>query len=335
MRSRRAARPLAAGLGLVAALLGGCRATVGTTCSPEELLRAREVVYAPDGSPAYAGQALVVSSCGGSAVCHTSSDGARRFGAPADLVFDVVLVEGPDEDAEQARLRDAQRALYRHRDAVYTSVVNGTMPPAGRGDVPDLREAATMFRRYAGLDDAVGTPLPAVQSAEGREILRTWLACGVPLVERSSPPSVLHPCTADADCTISGRCVEDFGECAPIGDVVDCRVGEGLVPTWSSIHGEVIAPSCAVPGCHVGATAFNGLDFADEARAYELLVSGSTTLVSCGGPLLTPGDPAASYVFAKMEGALPSSCGSRMPPTGLCRSTLEVIRTWIEAGAPR
>ncbi|GAB4202043.1 MAG: hypothetical protein OHK0013_14830 [Sandaracinaceae bacterium] len=328
-------RSLALSTGLFAVLSAGCRATVGTTCSPEDLVRAREVVYAPDGSPAYAGQALIAASCGGSAVCHTSSDGARRFGAPADLVFDVGLVEGPDEDAEQTRLREAVLSLYRHRDAVYTSVVQGTMPPAGRGEVPDLREAASMYRRFAGPDDEVGVPLPTVQSPEGREILRNWLACGVPVVERSSAPSVLHPCVADADCPISGVCDTASGECAPVGDVVDCRVGVGLLPTWSSIHGEVIAPSCAVPGCHVGPTAFNGLDFADEARAYELLASGSTTLGECGGRLLTPGDADASYVFAKMEGALPSSCGSRMPPTGLCRSTLEVIRTWIEAGAPR
>jgi hypothetical protein len=146
---------------------------------------------------------------------------------------------------------------------------------------------------------------------------------------------VLHPCVVDADCPISGVCDEAVGECAPVGDVIDCRVGEGLEPTWASIHAEVIAPSCAIVGCHAGASAFNGLDFSDEARAYDLLAGGSTTVGACGGPLLTPGDPAGSYVFAKMEGALPSSCGSRMPPSGLCRSTLEVIRRWIEAGARR
>lgn len=310
------------------ALVGGCPATVGRDCDAEDLARARELVYAPDGSPAYAGQAMVVASCGGTAVCHTQTAGAQRFGAPADLDFDPVVVDGVDEAAEQRRLRDAVLNLYRHRDDVYTSVVNGTMPPSG-GPAPDLREAATSYRRYASATDIVGTPLPAVHTADGREILRNWLACGAPVVERTAPGPVM-PCTSDEDCPLSNRCETELGECAPIGDVVGCRLGEGLVATWASIHEHVVGPACALGGCHDAGSEV--LDLSDEAEAYETLTAGAPTQCDVRA-FLVPGDAPGSYLGQKLTGTAP--CGGRMPPAGLCAPVRDVILSWIDAGAPR
>jgi hypothetical protein len=326
MREGRASAGLIAGALLGA--LGGCPATVGRDCDAEDLALAREVVYAPDGSPAYAGQALVVASCGGTAFCHTQTAGAQRFGAPADLVFDPLVVDGVDEAAEQRRLREAVLSLYRHRDDVYTSVVNGTMPPSG-GPAPDLREAATSYRRYASATDAVGTPLPAVQTAEGREILRNWLACGAPVVERAEPSPIAAPCGSDEDCPLSNRCEVERGECAPIGDVVGCRLGEGLTPTWSSIHEHVVGPACALAGCHGAGSSV--LDLSDEAAAYATLTSGEPIACDMDG-YVVPGDAPGSYLAQKLLGTAP--CGDRMPPAGLCAPVRDVILAWIDAGAP-
>ena len=50
--------------------------------------------------------------------------------------------------------------------------------------------------------------------------------------------------------------------------------------------------------------------------------------------LVTPGDPAASYLFEKVSQAMPSS-GTRMPFMNdpLNAAEIEAIRMWIAAGA--
>jgi hypothetical protein len=308
--------------------LAGCPPTVGDACDLDD---AREVVYAADGSPAYAGQALLMTSCGGESYCHTQTPTAPRFGAPADLVFDVLPVDGAvDEDEALARLFRAQNAAYRHRDGVYGSVVTGTMPPAGRPPVPDLREAASAFRRYAGPMDATGTLLPPVQSPEGREILRNWLACGAPVVERSAAVD-LPICTRGSDC-VSGVCLPDTGECQPVGDVVEPRP-VALEPTWTSIFSNVIRRSCATAGCHVGASAFNMLDLSDREMAYEALTTRNASALCGERPYVTAGtsDPTMSVLLDKLQPT--PTCGGRMPPSGLSADVARVVEAWVMRGA--
>jgi hypothetical protein len=309
--------------------LAGCPATVGDACDLDE---AREVVYAADGTPAYAGQALLVTSCGGGSYCHTQTPMAPRYGAPGDLVFDVLLVDGAvDEDDALRRLFRAQNAAYRHRDGVYASVVSGTMPPVGRPPVPDLREAASAFRRYTGPMDTTGTPLPLVQSEEGREILRNWLACGAPVVERTTEAD-LPTCERDADCAVTGVCLMDTGECRPVGDVVEVRP-TALEPTWTSIFVNVIRPSCASVGCHVGASAFNMLDLSDREMAYEALTTRDASTFCSERPYVTPGssDPTMSVLLDKLQPT--PTCGGRMPPSGLSADVAMVIEEWVMLGA--
>ena len=54
---------------------------------------------------------------------------------------------------------------------------------------------------------------------------------------------------------------------------------------------------------------------------------------SSGVPAISPGDPVASRLFARVSSSEP---GERMPPTGVLLTAAEVdlIRRWIEAGAP-
>ncbi|GAB4202045.1 MAG: hypothetical protein OHK0013_14840 [Sandaracinaceae bacterium] len=309
--------------------LAGCPPTVGDDC---DLDQAREVVYAADGTPAYAGQALLLTSCGGSSYCHTQTPMAPRFGAPGDLVFDTLLVDGAvDEDEALERLFRARSAAYRHRDGVYASVVTGTMPPAGRPPVPDLREAASAYRRYDGPMDRTGTPLPFVQSTEGREILRNWLACGAPVVERTTDAD-LPLCTTNADCPITGVCLLDTGECQPVGDVVEVRP-TALEPTWSSIFVNVIRPSCATTGCHVGASAFNMLDLSDRDMAYTALTTRDASSFCGERPYVTPGstDVSMSVLLDKLQPT--PTCGGRMPPSGLGAEVAMVVEEWVMRGA--
>lgn len=277
---------------------------------------------------------MLITSCGGNSYCHTqtpTSPMVARFGAPADLVFDPLPVDGAaDEDAALRRLVRAVGVTHRHRNAVYASVVGGSMPPVGRPPVPDLREAAAAYRTYAGTSDATGTPLPGIQTPTGAEILRNWLACGAPVVERTTEASDVALCTTNADCDVTRACDVDLGECKPVGEVVARRATE-LTPTWSSIHANIIRPSCATLGCHIGASSFNMLDLNNSADAYEALTMRDAT-AACGmGAYVTAGDPDASVLIDKLQ--VTPSCGGRMPPSGLSAETVAVITEWVMNGA--
>lgn len=313
---------------VLAVALAGCPATVGNRCDMAEATR---VAYASDGSPAYIGQALLITSCGGSSYCHTQTPMVPRFGAPADLVFDPLLVEGGDTTAAERRLLRALGTIHRHRDAIYASVVSGTMPPRGRPPVPDLREASAAYRTYAGASDTTGTPLPAIQTPEGAEMLRNWLACGSPMVERTEPADPI-PCTSNSQCVVTGACDLDLGECRPIGAVVPRRA-TALTPTWSSIHTNVVRPSCATTGCHVGASSFNMLDLSSREEAYVALTTRNASAVCGMRPYLTPGsgEPMMSVLLDKLQPT--PTCGGRMPPSGLSAEVVAVIRQWVENGA--
>src|SRR5579859_6806508 len=81
-----------AGVGLLLLLVSApaCSPTVGTACDET---RARDVVYDPSGSPAYAGQSIMLTSCAsGGAFCHADM-AMHRYGAPAGMNFDVTLAD--------------------------------------------------------------------------------------------------------------------------------------------------------------------------------------------------------------------------------------------------
>jgi hypothetical protein len=76
------------------------------------------------------------------------------------------------------------------------------------------------------------------------------------------------------------------------------------------------------------------------AAAYDALV-GKPAHETCGGTLVTPGDPARSYLFHKVNDDAPCD-GKRMPHPGmLARTTplspseLDMIASWIRGGARR
>ena len=126
----------------------------------------------------------------------------------------------------------------------------------------------------------------------------------------------------------SGEGLDQNGQPLPPGVVSDT----GLVPTLASIQANVFSVHCAVPGCHGGPNAQFSLRL-DPGFSAGYLINVSSPR---GGGLVrvVPGNPDASFLIQKLEGT--QSAGDRMPLFGpyLPQSTIDVIRQWIQNGAP-
>lgn len=104
-----------------------------------------------------------------------------------------------------------------------------------------------------------------------------------------------------------------------------------LAPTLASIQANVFTPSCAVAGCHGGASAQQGLRLDSGFSAASLINVASPR--DPGLIRVIPGDPSNSFLIHKLEGT--QTLGDRMPQGGpyLPQSTIDVIRQWIADGA--
>jgi hypothetical protein len=74
-----------------------------------------------------------------------------------------------------------------------------------------------------------------------------------------------------------------------------------------------------------------------RAEAYAALVGRGSMSARCGGGgarLVVPGDPNASLLYLKLSAA--PACGDRMPQgaSPLTAAQVEMVRSWIAAGAP-
>ena len=122
---------------------------------------------------------------------------------------------------------------------------------------------------------------------------------------------ILHSC---ADLTTSTDMVFDS---APEGPA-----------TLERVQTTVFDVSCASSGCH-GGSAWPDLS---AGQAYGNIVNMESTR---GFPLVYPGLPDSSYLYLKLLPDAPIS-GGRMPLGGpyLDAASLEIVRAWIEGGAP-
>ena len=83
--------------------------------------------------------------------------------------------------------------------------------------------------------------------------------------------------------------------------------------------------------CH-GQFGFCGLNFPDVQSAYNNLINVPTNCCFPTAIYVTPGDPAASMFYEKLNLAMPS-CGSAMPQGGTFAGDINTVRDWILAGA--
>jgi hypothetical protein len=297
----------------------GCQPELGE-CNPEG---AFELVYTEDGVPAFAGQALINQSCGGGGFCHASGiPDADRHGVPRGLELDLRLAsttEAP-RDAETARLSRDQIRAHAQRHAIWAQVESGRMPPPDVG--ADVLESIAVRYDRVGEDGSTFSPLPGLDTEQGRDIVRNWLACGTPVVERTVPRSDGAPSVGFVVPACRRRCID---------------------PTWPALREALIVPGCATAACHDAEAPAAALDLTGEAIALrERLVEQRPAGALCGAgdfaemPMLTPGEPEASLLWLKVAPLSPAErCGSAMPLSGaaLSEQSLCALREWIAAGA--
>lgn len=309
---------------------------------------ARRVVRTTEGIPAYEGQALVIASCGGGNFCHSEGiEAEERHGAPAGLDFHIGLASTGPEAGDVDRLARARTNIFLNRGNAWGQVSSGAMPPSGEGERV-VADGPAYFRDS-------GEPLPAIDTDEGREIFRGWLACGTPVVERTEAradgegntvgDTLEESCRTDADCTatalpecgasnVCGGCTSD-AVCSGT-DTCDSASGACVAPvatTWSAIYAEIIEPRCASAACHGGRSGSLVMTSADGAYANLVGVAAAGNRCRGSGTRVVAGDPAASLLVSKL-GPDPV-CGEAMPlgRDALPTQWIDSIRAWIMAGA--
>ncbi len=341
------------------ALLGaGCEAELGA-CDADA---ARTLVYDDQGNPSYAGQALINGTCAG-AFCHSSEAKNEvdpnapdpRRGVPGGFDFDLPIADGDEASvrATLARARTQQARIADNAASMWGAIESGDMPRKTQALDPfeKFHEAIFAFARDTAAEDRV--EVPGLETDEGKELARNWLACGAPIIDRLDTtvlPAGVAPvgdaaardpllrCTTDTECPRGGRCYVDLGEC-------------GVQPTWPELFASVIAPRCGVEGCHGGIppgrmepTGLMLLDPDDSDVSYDSLVSIASMGAACSDTPRTrviADDPTNSLLIKKLEGVSGTpdgaECGDRMPQGGpyLSPATIAAFREWIDAGALR
>lgn len=96
--------------------------------------------------------------------------------------------------------------------------------------------------------------------------------------------------------------------------------------TLSRIESEVFAKSCAFGACHQGSSSAASLNLEGRTFANLVNVKGTT-----GESLVVPGKPDESLIMKRLVATVPSRV---MPPEdGLEPERIELVRSWIAAGA--
>lgn len=111
-------------------------------------------------------------------------------------------------------------------------------------------------------------------------------------------------------------------------------VAVGPAVTLAQVQSDIFSARCA--GCHNGSSSFlPGVQNLSSASATVTSLVGVTSLEQPTLQRVRPGDPNASYVIMKLEGATGIS-GARMPRGGPYLSTaqIEEVKSWIIGLAP-
>lgn len=328
----RKALPLAATLALVS--LAGCRSTIDDCAEDASPL----YVVDPEGRISFAGQALVHTGCAAGRCHDEGAEGSARHGVPLglDLGLPIAMIEDvrePLPEGHRELLARSRENIAKHAEAMLTLIDRGAMPPGADPD-EEIAEGGYRALQYRLGQCHIGAPLPSMQTEEGREIVRNWLACGAPVVEASDPtlPNISGVTSGTHGLHRSPLCEEE--------------IDPGLM-SFERLHAEVFKPSCALAGCHDSESQDLRMDTI-EITYSELFDRAPSETTHCAGEderdalaaaFIVPGDPDASYLLHKMADPLiPRAerpiCGDPMPRNGHLPRALEKIRAWIEAGAP-
>ncbi len=133
--------------------------------------------------------------------------------------------------------------------------------------------------------------------------------------------------------------------CEPAASVDSCNPKKLFNSTFDRIQKQIFYQNCAVSGCHDSQSQTGGL-LLETGASYNNLVNHapSNPFAAAAGWLRVDatvpdmsGDLDKSYLYHKIQGDLPDSdYGLRMPRNRprLNHTLREIIRAWIEAGAP-
>lgn len=138
---------------------------------------------------------------------------------------------------------------------------------------------------------------------------------------------------ANGNVTLTAEAEDATGNLGVSADVI-VSVQNVAAVTLSQIQAQVFTPLCS--GCHTGPTGNvlpSGMNLSNANASFNALVN----VASLQDGLLSrvaPNDAANSYLIRKLEGT--QSVGTRMPQGGpfLDQATMDMIRQWINAGAP-
>lgn len=115
--------------------------------------------------------------------------------------------------------------------------------------------------------------------------------------------------------------------------------GGDPVVRLAQVQAEVFDVGCTVQSCHSSTARAGDLVLeADRAQAELVDVPAVQPKAAAEGLVrVVPGDPQASFLLTKCTAPLAADYGEVMPwgnPDGLDADKLELLRRWIEAGAP-
>jgi hypothetical protein len=126
---------------------------------------------------------------------------------------------------------------------------------------------------------------------------------------------------------------------APAG----CDPGDLYDSTFDRIQRQIFNQTCAVSGCHDSQTQAGSMVLevgASHGNLVDVTPTNPTAAAAGWKRVMTTGassgDPDTSFIYHKLTGDLDSGMGQRMPLIGpsLDETLIEIIRLWIEAGAP-
>lgn len=130
--------------------------------------------------------------------------------------------------------------------------------------------------------------------------------------------------------------------CGLVGLVAACGDGGGSSSapqsTFERIQTQVFDSSCSSDSCHSSVGRAGGMVL-EDGYSWDALIDQPTSnraAAAHGMKRIWPGDPARSYLLAKLTNNLAAGEGFPMPYNAapLDRATIEVLEAWIAAGAP-
>lgn len=119
---------------------------------------------------------------------------------------------------------------------------------------------------------------------------------------------------------------------ASASDSVTVTVEAQSGATFAQVQSQIFNTSCAFAGCHAGSSPAQGMHLG-SGQAYANIVNVPSN-EQPSKDRIEPGSPSMSYLWLKVTGD-PSISGSRMPIGGqLSQAQLDLLESWILAGAP-